>query len=877
MRHVHYSILVFICSGLISSCGGGGGGGGTGESNVTIDGVTSSEVPAVSLVAAAGPDQSGSVDVEVTLDGSASTATGEVGGNPLLYLWDFSSTPSGSNTQLVNSETARPTFIPDVAGTYAVRLVVGSGELRSTPATVFVQAYEPVANAGQNQRVSTGDTVTLNGSDSVYAGEEPISYSWTIDPPDGSKAIFFDPTVPTPSFIADISGSYEITLTFSNGIKEGTDSIIVNAVTIPVAKAGPDLTISRGSTVVLNGSNSSSSDGATLSYQWRMESKPLTSFATLSTPNDATTTFIADDVGEYSVSLIVDNGEVSSDPDTIVVTAAPPTANAGTDQVVSAGSIVGLDGSQSHEAEALALTFNWEIRDKPSESTAVLSNDSAIKPAFTADKEGRYEIALVVSNGREDSVEDIVAIDATKPVANAGENLKISTGASVTLDGSASNDPVGLPLSFSWSFQTKPTNSLAIFDEPESATPTFIADLDGSYLLSLVVNNGFVDSEEDVVTVIATTAPVANAGVDQSVSTAETVSLDGSASRDAKGADLFYAWTLKSIPDGSSSTLLNPLTSNPSFLADKEGRYEVGLVVNNGVEDSAEDVIEVDASNPVANAGGDQNVTPGLSVTLDGRASLDPNDYTLSYLWSVADFPIGSAVTISDPSSETPIFSADAIGSYRVELLVNNGFVDSEIDVIEINVRESVGNDSGVFSTDFENDTENTFWSTDNGVWEIGPPTSGPGIAYIGKNVAATILHQNYPDHTSSRLTTPSIQLPEIAPGEELQLGFWHWFDFYPGRANVLAAGCDLYSPQDSGIIQISEQTIPGVWSSWANIGTSIGRSGSWVYKLMDISSYATKTIRIGIYLSNPAHIRSCTNGTRAGWYIDELLVEKRM
>jgi len=63
-----------------------------------------------------------------------------------------------------------------------------------------------------------------------------------------------------------------------------------------------------------------------------------------------------------------------------------------------------------------------------------------------------------------------------------------------------------------------------------------------------------------------------------------------------------------------------------------------------------------------------------------------------------------------------------------------------------------------VFSEDFESGAPG--WQIDNGVWQIGVPTSGPGAAHQGTSAAATVLAGNYPRNVSSRLISPTIDLP---------------------------------------------------------------------------------------------------------------------
>ncbi|MGE5187265.1 MAG: PKD domain-containing protein, partial [Acidobacteriota bacterium] len=185
------------------------------------------------------------------------------------------------------------------------------------------------------------------------------------------------------------------------------------------------------------------------------------------------------------------------------------------------------------------------------------------------------------------------------PTADAGADQSVTTGAHVTLDGTASSDPDGDLLAYRWSFTARPAGSKAELADVNAVMPTFVADRDGSYVISLVVNDGTVDSAADSVTVTAATgnsAPVANAGPDQNVATGAQVTLDGSASSDADGDVLTYAWSFTAKPAGSAAQLSSATSATPTFTADVVGTYVVSLVVDDGVLASAADTVTVSAT-----------------------------------------------------------------------------------------------------------------------------------------------------------------------------------------------------------------------------------------------------------------------------------------
>jgi hypothetical protein len=94
-----------------------------------------------------------------------------------------------------------------------------------------------------------------------------------------------------------------------------------------------------------------------------------------------------------------------------------------------------------------------------------------------------------------------------------------------------------------------------------------------------------------------------------------------------------------------------------------------------------------DSDPPVASAGPDQSVNSGGMVTLDGRASFDPDGDALTYEWEQVE---GPPVVLSDDSSPTPSFRAPAAVSsdvvLRFALTVNDGIWSSFPDEVIVRV-----------------------------------------------------------------------------------------------------------------------------------------------------------------------------------------------
>jgi mono/diheme cytochrome c family protein len=92
------------------------------------------------------------------------------------------------------------------------------------------------------------------------------------------------------------------------------------------------------------------------------------------------------------------------------------------------------------------------------------------------------------------------------PIANAGVAQSVATGATVALDGSASSDPDGDALTYSWSLQ-RPAGSVAVLAGATTSKPGFAADVAGSYVATLTVNDGKVTASASVT--VTAQAPVA--------------------------------------------------------------------------------------------------------------------------------------------------------------------------------------------------------------------------------------------------------------------------------------------------------------------------------------------------------------------------------
>jgi hypothetical protein len=89
--------------------------------------------------------------------------------------------------------------------------------------------------------------------------------------------------------------------------------------------------------------------------------------------------------------------------------------------------------------------------------------------------------------------------------------------------------------------------------------------------------------------------PIANAGPDQQVNLGPPVQLNGSNSEDPEGAALSFSWRILAGPADSAATIADTTVAQPRFTPDLQGEYIVALTVNDGMQDSSDDFVVIQA------------------------------------------------------------------------------------------------------------------------------------------------------------------------------------------------------------------------------------------------------------------------------------------
>jgi hypothetical protein len=223
----------------------------------------------------------------------------------------------------------------------------------------------------------------------------------------------------------------------------------------PIVRASiaPDIT-EVGQKVLLDARESQSRDpmNTILSFTWSIKSRPELSKNQIQDANKAYAHFIPDVSGEYLIQILVQSGEgeqtLSSTLElrltAIAMPNRKPIANAGPDLIVELGSNVQLDGSESVDPDGDQLTYLWDLKTRPANSQAQLSNATEVNPSFVADQVGLYVLHLKVTDTRgEQSEPDSISIRAlegadkipqlTKMTPAEGGNHELSL--MITLEG----------------------------------------------------------------------------------------------------------------------------------------------------------------------------------------------------------------------------------------------------------------------------------------------------------------------------------------------------------------------------------------------------------------------------------------------------------
>jgi len=582
-----------------------------------------------------------------------------------------------------------------------------------------VVAADVTADELSNVVLDGSGSFDQDGAITTYAWVQTSGTSLSLINANTAIASFTAPTV----LATDGPQTFTFTLTVTDDQTASSTqnvTVTINPVNaIPVANAGIDQTTNEQTTVTLDGTGSSDSDGTIASYAWTQTAGTT---VTLSGANTATATFttpvvlIAAGPQTLTFQLTVTDNEGATASDTITVTVNPvnanPTANAGVDLSVNEQTPVTLTGAGT-DSDGTIVSYAWTQTGGP---VVTLTNANTAMATFTTpvvlvqDGPQVLTFQLMVTDNEGATASDTITVTVNpvnaNPVSNAGVDQSVNEQMPVTLTGSGT-DSDGTIVSYAWTQTGGPVVTLTGANTANASfTSPVVLVTDGPQVLSfqLIVtdNEGATASDTITVTVNPVNAlPVIDAGANQSVNEQTPVSLSATAT-DSDGTIASYVWTQTA---GTTVTLTGADTATPNFTAPVVLVVESpmtlifqltvtdneGAVVTDTVNVS---VIAVNAA-PVVTVGADQTVPEYIGVTLSATAT-DSDGSIGSYLWSQIS---GPAVTLTNANMATATFTAPPVYqtttlSFQLTVIDNEGsIVLSSVNVTVTDVNPDDDND----------------------------------------------------------------------------------------------------------------------------------------------------------------------------------------
>ncbi len=548
-------------------------------------------------------------DLYVTLDGSGSS---DGDGDHLIHTWDFGDGSAPAEGEVV-------THAYPHSGVFPVKLTVddgsGLGNAVAVASTRVVIDARPLAVAGGNRDVCSGDAILFDGSASKDPDGGLLLYDWDFG--DGTRA-----EIVNPSKTYERPGVYTVTLTVhdESGLPIGVHSDRVAAVVreAPIANAGPPIQACTNQTVRLDGSHSTDADGAVNAFSWN--------FGDGSTGGGERPTHVFERPGSYTVTLTITGdargscGALDTDETTVNVIAAPQISIVGPDRVAE-GVPTAFDAALVGDVDVEGASFTWDFGDGASATGPTVTHAFAGPGERTvllrADLPGASEGCGSIETRR------LVTVNAPPaPVIDVAD--RIAAGALVLFDGSGSRDADGAITGYAWDFGDGSTA------EGMQAQHRYAAP--GSYEVRLVAtDDAGVGNSAVAATRTVVVSPPPDAGLAAPLPLCPGVPHAWTVAEDA--AALKSVWLF-----GDGVEVEGPKADH-AF--DKPGLFPVSVTLDDGEGlDSSRRTEEVYVRvnrAPVAEAGPDRIVCPGDTVAFDAGLSGDTDGTLTGWRWRFSD------------------------------------------------------------------------------------------------------------------------------------------------------------------------------------------------------------------------------------------------
>lgn len=551
----------------------------------------------------AGPNQTITLPGNVALSGTASDDGLPSAPGRLTLAWTKASGPGTVTFTAPSSAISSASF--SIAGTYVLRLTATDGAL-STTSDVTIGVLDnapPVVNPGANQTVPLGGTAILSGTvtdDGLPNPPAKVTATWSVVSGPGNVT-FSSPATPSTSATFSTGGIYVLRLTATDSARETSGDVTVQVVQnkAPVVTALADQLVILPAAVALNGvitDDGLPNPPAQVLAAWSMVTGPGT--VTFANPSTPVTTASFSAAGTYLLRLAADDGALQSASEVTirVLQNAAPIVNAGADQTVTLPATLTLQGSVTDDGLPIPpgkVTTSWSSVSGP--GTVTFSDASALNTTVAFSTNGTFILRLTANDGALSAADDIAVRvgENAAPVVNAGANQTILFPASVSLQGTVTDD--GLPTTpgqifVGWSMANGP--GVVTFSTPGSTNTTATFSLGGTYVLRLTATDGSLQSSADVtVQVLQNTAPVVSAGPNQTITLPASASLQGTATDDglpASPGQVTVGWS--TVSGSGLVTFLNDSVSATTATFSAAGIYILRFSATDGMLQASSEV-----------------------------------------------------------------------------------------------------------------------------------------------------------------------------------------------------------------------------------------------------------------------------------------------
>jgi len=636
-----------------------------------------------------------------TLDATHSSSPSA---RPLTYHW---SQASGPRVELLDADTARPTFVAgEVPTSLAFQLSVSADGVISKSSTVGVEiAKKPIADAGRAQRAALAAAVSLDGDASTDRRGAGLRYVWRQLATDATKVTLRDAATAHPSFDAPATPAE---LHFGLVVDDGTARSFRDVVVVDVgadrrvAEAGRGQWVAPMATVYLCGLGSAATSDGVLDggFAWTQTAGPTVALVGADTPWPS---FQAPKTAaDLAFKLTLDGVDALSDVVAVHVrddeTDLPPTTR-GNGPLSAAPGAVALSAAASFDPTNDALSARWS--QVAGARLPLVGADATAATTTLAAGNADFAFAVQVNDGLEYGAPDVVNVRnagySGRPIAAAGPDVKIDApGAGVVLDGRNSTRTSG---SGALTYQWTQVNGKDWYDvaakvptfDPTAARPVFAlpATLSSlaptrTMLFQLVVSDGTTTSFPDFATVTfnhlpSDSPPTVTAGASSTNPLAgQTITLIGTKDDlDTDAADVSVEWL--QTQNGAPAVALQPnaQTLSPTFvMPDTTYPLVFRLTAYDGAIQSAPGIVTItmDRKPTATVAVTPTNGPPGTVVTFNATASADPENHALTFRWT--QIQPASPPLVADLTTSSISFTAPS-GVVKYQLVVNDGRQDS--------------------------------------------------------------------------------------------------------------------------------------------------------------------------------------------------------